>query len=247
MAETVTDETMMAEMMMNLCPHSAPSDSAPSAAAMPASIAKLPRDPKTKLPVPFFVEWIQELPDFRIVDGRKLAAAVKERRCWICGERLGTVAAFIIGPMCAVNRVSAEPPSHHDCASYAARACPFLSQPSMRRNEKNLPEGYADGPGIPIRRNPGVSLVWVTGRYSPFRTEGGWMFDVGEPALVEFLREGRPATYAEVMASVESGLPLLAASAEADGKEAVRVLSQMTHEAKALIKAQFQELEAHCG
>jgi hypothetical protein len=35
--------------------------------------------------------------------------------------------SFVVGPMCGINRNSAEPPSHKECAQWSARNCPFLS------------------------------------------------------------------------------------------------------------------------
>src|ERR1700722_8284381 len=90
-------------------------------------------------PIPYFVGWVDGKPDFRLADPEKLAVCYRHRRCWLCGEPLGKFLAFVIGPMCAINRNTAEPPSHYDCALYACIACPFLSQPKMRRNEKDKP------------------------------------------------------------------------------------------------------------
>lgn len=47
--------------------------------------------------------------------------------------------------------------------------------------------------------------------------------------------EGRPATRDEVVASIDSGLPILRADAEAEGSDAVADLEQMHSEALALI------------
>lgn len=94
---------------------------------LPPRIAKLPTDERG-YPVPYFVEWIDGKPDFRVMSSKNLARAVKYRRCWICGEELGRFLCFTIGPMCGVNRISSEPPSHYDCARFAVSACPFLTR-----------------------------------------------------------------------------------------------------------------------
>jgi hypothetical protein len=90
-------------------------------------------------PVPYFVPYVDGKPEFRGFDGEKLGICVRHEKCWLCGSQLGKNMVFTIGSMCAVNRVSAEPPSHYGCAHYAAMACPFLSQPRMRRNEVDMP------------------------------------------------------------------------------------------------------------
>jgi len=46
---------------------------------------------------------------------------VRHKRCWLCGQPLGKFMCFVVGPMCAINKTSAEPPSHRDCALYAVQ------------------------------------------------------------------------------------------------------------------------------
>lgn len=177
-------------------------------------------------PVPWFVPWIDGKPEFRGMDGEKLGIAIRHKKCWLCGHDLGKYMVFTIGPMCAVNRVSSEPPSHRDCAQYAVRACPFLSQPKMRRNEKDMPEG--DVAGIGIKRNPGVTLLWTTLSYRTFRASGGpgILISVGEPIKLEYFREGRQAYHDEILESMESGLPALMKEAVKEGPKAVAALNE---------------------
>jgi hypothetical protein len=203
---------------------------------IPSRIAKLPKDHRG-FPVPWFVTWIDGQPDFRIVTPSRIVDATRNKRCWICGEQLGRFMAFVIGPMCAINRVSGEPPSHRECAEFAARACPFLTQPRMKRNGKDLPCGHSDGPGIAIKRNPGVALVWVTKRYRPFQVDGGLLFNVGVPVETLWFTEGRPATRDEVLASIESGIHLLREEAEKEGPAAIHALEQMHQAALTLLPA----------
>lgn len=203
---------------------------------MPARFRKLPVD-RRGYPVPKFVEWINGVPDFRCVDGRWMLACVKQSLCWLCGEKLGRHMAFVIGPMCAVNRVSSEPPSHLECAQFAVRACPFLVQPKRRRNEEGLPEEAVDAAGIPLDRNPGCALIWVTRSYKPFNANGGTLFRIGEPERTEWYAHGRKATHDEIMASIDSGLPLLRREAEKDGPEAVEELERLVKVGLALVPA----------
>jgi hypothetical protein len=157
------------------------------------------------------------------MDSRKLRDAIRFETCWICGEHRGRNAAFVIGPMCAVNRVSAEPPSHLDCAVYSARRCPFLANPNMQRRDRGKPE-HVNPAGVMITRNPGVALVWVTRNHSVFKAPGGVLFDVGDPIDTQWFAHGRPATRDEVQASIDSGLPALREAAAADGAVALRQL-----------------------
>lgn len=176
---------------------------------LPSHMAILPRD-KRGFPVPAFVEWFDGEPNFAVMNPDHLRRCVAYNRCWICGAALGSNKAFVVGPMCCVNRVSSEPPSHRSCATFAALNCPFLSHPLAKRADISHLDGKAAA-GIMIERNPGVSAVWMTRSYRVRREGQGLLFNVGEPFDVEFYAEGRRATRAEVDASVNSGLPILEA------------------------------------
>lgn len=182
---------------------------------MPRNIAALPED-RHGHPVPWFVAWIDGRPDFRVIADGTIAAALQDRLCWICGRQRGSFAAFVIGPMCSITRTAPEPPAHRDCALYAARACPFLATPVMRRRDAGLPDNLTAPPGVAIMRNPGVALVWITKTWNAFAVDGGILFNVGDPISTHWFAEGRDATRAEVLASIDSGLPLLQAEADAD-------------------------------
>src|SRR4029077_13980041 len=138
---------------------------------------------------------------------------VKERRCWVCDGKLGAYVTFVIGPMCAVNRTTAEPPSHRECAIWSARNCPFLARPRMVRREDELTkEGQENVAGCPILRNPGVACVWTTRSYETWEADNrGVLLEIGDPLEVEWFAEGRKATRAEVEESMRTGMPLLEA------------------------------------
>lgn len=199
---------------------------------LPDRIKKLPIDDRG-YPVPRFVQWVlhgrpvqpgQGKPDFRIMDYRYFFTAVNEGKCWICGDRLGTYVAFNIGPMCAINRVSSEPPSHQECAEFAVKACPFLTRPHMVRREAQMPPGAIEAPGQMLRRNPGVAMVWTTKSFEVVRASNGYLIKVGDPREIKFFTEGRISTREEIARSVASGIPLLAEAAETEGADSVRQL-----------------------
>jgi hypothetical protein len=187
---------------------------------IPDRIKRL-RISSTGFPVPWFVSWFEGAPDFRIASTEKLVQAVNRKLCWVCGQPLGQYKAFTIGPMCAITRTISEPPAHLECAEYAVRACPFLTKPRMRRNEKDLPPDRRAPPGIAIRRNPGAVCIWVTKEFRAVRHGDGVLFDLGDPASVHWYAEGRQATRAEIDHSIETGLPLLEADAERNGPDAI--------------------------
>lgn len=177
-------------------------------------MARLPRDHVGR-PVPWFVAFIDGTPDFRVIAPGKLSDAHRFRLCWVCGGPLGAHGAFVIGPMCGVNRVSAEPPSHRACAIYSATHCPFLTTPRMVRRKGHIPQGASVPAGVMIERNPGVSLVWVTRRWKRFYASAGaagHLWDIGEdPVVMLWYAHGRTAERAEIERSITTGLPLLEA------------------------------------
>jgi hypothetical protein len=212
---------------------------------MPRAMRQLPRDSVGR-PVPFFVEWIDGVPDFRIMNSKNLVRALREDLCWVCGERLtrnrlartGYSGTFVAGPMCLVNGTSAEPPNHYACAEWSAKACPFLSMPKKVRREANKPAGAEDAPGFAIMRNPGVAALITTGNWSVFRPEGGGILIHFEAVRdVEWICEGREATAEEVAASIDSGLPTLYAMANEEGPEAVAALETMVRMAMKWVPA----------
>jgi hypothetical protein len=189
----------------------------PELEPLPERMRDLPVDARGYV-VPWFVVWIDgpdgKIPEFRAMDGRKFARAIREHLCWVCGQRLGSYLCFVIGPMCGINRISSEPPSHLECAQWSARNCPFLSRPQMVRREsgpgadpKLVEHNVA---GVMIERNPGVTLLWICRDYRVERDgKGGHLLRVGDPDRVEWYAFGRPATRVEVEQAVESGLPLI--------------------------------------
>lgn len=196
--------------------------------ATPDRIKRLPVDHRG-FPVPKFVAMVDGQPDHRIVDPSWFGPAVKERRCWICGEPLGRYFVSIIGCMCAVNRVISEPPSHRDCAEWSVKGCPFLSRPQAHRRTTGMPEDSQDAPGIHLKRNPGVSCLWISKHYpQPFRVDGGrgFLFKLGEPTETVWYREGRLASRQEVEDAIEDGLPILHQLAEEEGPPALAALAR---------------------
>lgn len=195
---------------------------------LPIRMASLPRDERG-YPVPRFVEWIDGKPDFRVIDGRHMAACVSSDLCWLCGQKLGAYKAFVIGPMCAINRINSEPPSHYVCARFAVRNCPFLTRPLATRNKRDLPADGEQPAGISIDRNPGCCAIWVAKSYTPFSPHAGGpgvLFRMGEPQRVEFWAHGNIATRSEVERSVHGGLPFLEEMARQDGPQAQRALRE---------------------
>lgn len=198
---------------------------APNLPPLPDRFKRLPIDHRG-FPVPRFVAMIDGQWDFRVIKPGYIAFCHNQRRCWLCGEPLGKWKAFVIGPMCAINRINSEPPSHYECANFSCRACPFLTHPRRKRDEHDLPKGTHDPAGIMITRNPGVACLWVTDSYKLYPVDNGVLFRLGKPDRVEWWAHGRAATRDEVLESIDSGYPLLLAEAKKDGPEGLAELKK---------------------
>ena len=211
---------------------------------VPGRIRRLPVCAERSIPVPWFVQWFDDgkpsaqgvgKPDFRVIDTLKYAIAVKQKRCWVCGGILGRHLAFTAGPMCAILRISGEPPSHRECAEFSARACPFLSRPDMVRREDRLPDAAKFNP-LMLERNPGVAMVWITLSYTVHQDSRSVICAMGDPVELLFFKNGRDASREEVMNSINSGLPSLTAAAETEGENSVREVFVRYGEAKRLVE-----------
>jgi hypothetical protein len=189
--------------------------------------------------VPWFVAGPLDEPerDFRAFAYERYVQAVKEDLCWLCGQKLGVFKTFVIGPMCVLNRITAEPPSHRECAVYAARVCPFMTTPGMVRRTANLPEGHGQPPGQHSDGNPGVSVLWTTKRYrlKPVPrwaveqgAQAGTLISIGDPTDVQWYREGYRASPAAATYALELGLTKLRELAvdEFDSDKALAELEQ---------------------
>ena len=192
---------------------------------IPSRVRSLPV--QNGYPVPWFVAEIDGKYDFRIIGKHKLIDAIKQNKCWICGEKLGAYLAFPIGSMCAINRTISEPPSHTECAEWSIKACPFLAQRQEHRRKTNLPEKIKEPGGIAIARQPGVTCLWVTSKYEVFNAMSGLLFKIGEPLQIKWFREGRQATREEVLESINSGYPILQEMAMKEGTYALAALEEM--------------------
>jgi hypothetical protein len=206
---------------------------APDFGELPPRIARLPMF--EGWPVPWFVDQTTDTPDFRVSDLRKFYRAIKEEKCWTCGEPMGHWLAFPLGPMCSISRTISEPPSHRECAEWSIKWCPFLNNPEMVRRREDVPAEALEPAGFALLRNPGVMALWMTRTFESFKLpDGRHLLTVGEPANVTWWCQGRSATRAEVQAAVESGIPNLLAVAKMEGRFAVEELEKQVKRAEKL-------------
>jgi hypothetical protein len=206
---------------------------------LPDRIKKLPLDPRG-YPIPWFVAEVDGKRDFRIADADKRVKAVQQKLCWLCGEKLGRYLAFVVGPMCAVNRNTSEPPCHRDCALFAVQACPFLILPKAEYRRANLPEDIK-GHMYALPGNPGAVCIWITLDYKLYQVPGGsksdWLIRIGEPIEVLWYAEGKPATRQQILDSFDRRLGALQESARSESPEAEKALADQVDKTMQLLPA----------
>jgi hypothetical protein len=170
----------------------------------PPRLAHLPHD-KHHRPIPWFVAWINGKPDFRVMTTQHIHQATTLSLCWICGIPFQRQEdrVFVLGPHAAAHQICSEPPSHRDCAIYAATTCPFLTTPNMTRRARRIPAGAHLPPGTD-HGNPGITVVWVAAyrAWKPITSPNGEpAFTLGQPKEVLWYTHGRPATPSEIRAA----------------------------------------------
>lgn len=163
---------------------------------LPDRMKHLPLNAKG-YPIPFFVKTVNGVPDFRVLDETNFARATYEGLCHICGGKLGRYRVYAGGPLCALQLISSEPPSHRECAEYAVRACPFLLLPRSKRRTAGLDTPVPE-PGskvVMVEENPGITALLVTER-GALPVNG--LFRLTHVTEVIWFTEGRAATPDEI-------------------------------------------------
>jgi len=147
----------------------------------------------------FYVPWFvtektdDGLWDFQVVTPSRRNEAIRKNLCWVSGQELGVYQAFVIGPMCTINRVAGDPPVKREVGLWSAMVCPFLSRPLAKRPEISRPR--MKDPHM-VEGNPGLCAVWVTKNYR--LSDRAPVFHLGYPESLTWFTKGRKATKKEV-------------------------------------------------
>jgi hypothetical protein len=155
-------------------------------------------------PIPEFVSHIDGKRDFRVVSLEHLARCIERDVCWICGQTLDTLKVFVIGPIPAIRGITNEPPSHAECAEFAAKACPFLLLPKAQHRSVDNPE-VRKMPGA-TRVNPGICCLYAVRGYAYHEKPRGIVFRTGRAVQVDWYTQGRRAERGEIVAALDASL-----------------------------------------
>jgi hypothetical protein len=162
-------------------------------------------------PIPEFVSRLDGTRDFRVVSLDHLAKCIREDVCWICGEPLGDLKVFVVGPIPAIRATTNEPPCHDECAEFAARACPFLLLPKAQHRSVDDAR-VRKMPGA-TRMNPGICCLYTVHGYACRERPKGVIFRMGRAVRVEWYTQGRRAQREEVQAVMEATLATIGRNA----------------------------------
>lgn len=173
-------------------------------------------------PVPWFVsnKTHDGLWDFVALDAARLDMAFRMGLCTLSGEPLGRHVAFVVGPMCIINRVAAEPPCIPELGEWAAQVCPFMSRPLAKRLNVDA-STVQSPPGIMVADNPGGCVVWTVKR-TDFERDKSGLYHFGDPTSVTWWTKGRKATPDEARALFAAWAAKLEAMASEEGDGALR-------------------------
>lgn len=187
---------------------------------LPSRMSTRPLDERG-YPVPWFVHYIEGKPDFRVIRPDGFIDAVRWKKCWVCGGRMGLYCSFVVGPMNVINRMTPEPPSHRECAEFAVKACPYLILPASRRRDKNVPEGTELPAGNMVDHKPTAVVIWITKHWRPTRVSNGYLIEMGPPTEVSWWKEGRVATRDEAKEQFEASFEIMMRTARDEGETSV--------------------------
>ena len=179
----------------------------------------------------FYVPWFVSekncagLWDFSVVTAERRDRALKSRLDWVTGEPLGRHMAFVIGPMCIINRIASDPPVRLETARWSARVCPFISRPLAKRPD---PDRVGNTPGIPVSTNPGLCAIYVTSTISMHRG----LIQLGNPSHIEWWTKGRRADPDETGMGFDAGSESLRALASDEGPGAIAHFERLLSRAR---------------
>jgi len=124
-------------------------------------------------PIPFLM-----MPDSQIhIDGRKQKLCALKKLCMICGRKLDRKKWFIGGQQAAVNRLFSDPAMHEECARYALKVCPFLSNPDMKYRKKYDDDThFYHVPGSTTTRSDTTMLLRSNGYKPVFWQSSAYIF-----------------------------------------------------------------------
>jgi hypothetical protein len=105
---------------------------------IPKELAHLKIDERGYV-IPFFVAFVDNKPDFRLLSTTKQDLCIDKKLCAICGKKLlDKIYFFLSGPHGLNNRISSDPAMHKVCAEYSLVACPHMYLQKAQRRDVDI-------------------------------------------------------------------------------------------------------------
>jgi hypothetical protein len=146
---------------------------------------------------------------FQINDDRRRYQAIKNDLCPICGGSLFRGRWFVGGPISAFHKDGsfADPPMHHECATYSLQVCPYLAVPYYG---KRLDDKTLKGKSVPlladntmIERRPNVFICAMATRQRVTKGIFSHITPVRPYSQVEYWQHGQQLNQTEGEALVK--------------------------------------------
>jgi hypothetical protein len=120
--------------------------------------------------------------------------ALREHRCWMCGDHLGAMVTFLTEPHWVVQGFAGEPPCHRECAVYAAENCRY----------------FVHAIGRP------VLCLWTCRQYARIKSDNAVVIRISGATDVRWYFGGKPATRTQVTLAFSAAMPKLRAMVGGD-------------------------------
>lgn len=138
------------------------------------------------LPIPYTAYCVNGEPDFRTVNAQRIADCMENRKCGLCGQRLGLKMYFFGGELCNKNRMFLDPPMHRECIDFAVKVCPYISLSSKEYNmRKPFRENVEINPHVSTAK--GRQAIFTSSGYRLYNHEGSIYFHSNVFIKVEWL------------------------------------------------------------
>lgn len=129
-------------------------------------------------------------PNFRAQDTDKVAHALRESLCGICGHKLGRYVAFVGGPKSIKSRYFTDGAMHESCAIYALKVCPFIAAPKFAYRNINPADLHVNS--LVSADRPDHFGLGITTKYKIVNLHGESVIKAGRFTRVQLWKEGQP-------------------------------------------------------
>ena len=177
--------------------------------SVPQSMQGLPLFHGLPIPYATFIGH-DGLPDFKVVDEKLRRRCMTMELCALCGKPLTKRLIVLIGgPKCVQSRTFFDPALHQECAIYATKVCPYLSDANWeyaKQAPRHLEEGQSVikiHENIDNRRPARIALYYCRS-YEMVKKRDIWFVKAGRAFKIDWDACGSQAPTFEQSEKVQS-------------------------------------------